>query len=369
MDANERRERVSAEAARWWAHVGNKGPTEVSEADRREFTTWLRESPLHIAEMLRIIRIDDTLRSFQSWHEVPCGTEADDDNIVMFAPPSPAARSAEAPKNKTISRVRRFALAASVAAAAVVVAGLGLHARGTVLSTDRAERREVVLADGSVVNLEPETKLRVSLGKTERRITLEQGRALFHVAKDATRPFLVASEGTLVRAVGTIFGVEDADKSIIVTVKEGKVAVGQMTPEAAVKTESLPRRPGAAPGTARSEVFLTSNEQVTIPTSGSRGPVEEVDATRALAWSEGVLVFDSTPLDQVAHTFNQYNRVQIRIRDAELSHRPVSGTFQASDPQTLVDFIRMGARVTVTRPTGGEIVITSADSVEAARNP
>ena len=369
MDANERRERVSAEAARWWAQVGIRGPNEVSEADRREFTTWLRESPLHIAEMLRMMHVDDTLRSFESWQGIPCGTDADEDNIVVLTPPSAVARSGEAPKSKNISRVRRFALAASVAAAAVVVGWWVLPARGTVLSTDRAERREVVLADGSVVSLEPETKLRVSLSKTERRITLEQGRALFRVAKDATRPFLVASEGTLVRAVGTIFGVEEADQSIIVTVKEGKVAVVRMTPEAAVTTESLPRQPGVAAGAARGEVLLTNNEQVTISTSGSPGRVEEVDASRALAWSEGMLVFNSTPLDQVAHTFNQYNRVQIRIRDAEFGHRPVSGTFQASDPQTLVDFIRMGARVTVTRPSGGEIVITSAGGAGTSANP
>ena len=369
MDANERRERVAAEAARWWAQLGNKPPAQVSEADRREFTTWLRESPLHIAEMLRIAHIDDTLRSFDSWHEIPGGTEADDDNIIRLAPPSTAARSGDTPKNRNIRLLPRFAMAAGVAAAAVVAGWFGFHPRATVLATDRAERREVVLADGSVVSLEPETKLRVSLGKTERRITLEQGRALFRVAKDSTRPFLVASEGALVRAVGTIFGVEDADKNIIVTVKEGRVAVVQVAPAAAVKTESQPQPPDAAAGAARAEVFLTSNEQVTISTSGSPGPVEVVDARRALAWSEGMLVFNSTPLDQVAHTFNQYNRVQIRIRDAGLAHRPVSGIFQASDPQTLVDFIRAGAHVTVTRPTGGEIVISSVGGSESALNP
>jgi transmembrane sensor len=369
MDANERRDRVTAEAARWWAQVGNKVPTAVSEADRREFSIWLRESPLHIAEMLRIAHVDDTLRSFESWHELPCGSEADDDNIIMLAPPSAATRSGDAPKNKHSSRLQRFALAASVAVAAVVAGWFVLHARGTVLTTDRAERREVVLADGSVVSLEPETKLRVSLSRTERRITLEQGRALFRVAKDSTRPFLVASEGALVRAVGTIFGVEEAEKSIIVTVKEGKVAIVQRAPAALVKTESQPEPPGAATGAPRVEVLLTSNEQVTISASGSPGPVEEVDASRALAWSEGMLVFHSTPLEQVAHTFNQYNRVQIRIRDAELGHRPVSGVFQASDPQTLVDFIRAGARVTVARPTGGEIVISSVGGAQSAPTP
>jgi transmembrane sensor len=39
-------------------------------------------------------------------------------------------------------------------------------------------------------------------------VTLERGRAVFHVAKDKARPFLVSSNGTVVRAVGTVFGVE-----------------------------------------------------------------------------------------------------------------------------------------------------------------
>jgi transmembrane sensor len=101
---------------------------------------------------------------------------------------------------------------------------------------------------------------------------------------------------------------------------------------------------------------------MTVTSHGTASPVHEVDASRALAWSEGLLVFSSTPLEEVAHRFNQYNRVQIRIRDPELGRRPVSGVFQASDPQTFIDFIRTGARVTVTRPTAAEIVVSSSAS-------
>jgi transmembrane sensor len=115
--------------------------------------------------------------------------------------------------------------------------------------------------------------------------------------------------------------------------------------------------------------FLTSNEQMTVRAGGASSPVREVDASRALAWSEGLLVFSSTPLDEVAHRFNQYNRVQIRIRDAELGRRPVSGVFQASDPQTFIDFIRAGARVSVTRPSDGEIVVSSNGATESTPNP
>ena len=358
MDVNERRDRATEEAARWWTLIGNRPPAEVSETDRREFTVWLRESPLHIAEILRIAHVDDTLRSFESWADIPGGTEEQPDNkIVRLTPPAPAAPDPPAPA-RNVHLPRRFAIAAGIVAAVLAAGWFGLHTRDTILSTDRAERREVMLADGSTVSLGPETQVRVGLSKTERHLTLEHGRALFRVAKDPQRPFFVTSAGTVVQAVGTIFAVEQTDESLIVTVKEGKVAVSQ-TPQTQT-TQAQP--PGTSTSVIPSLALLTSNEQMTVTSRGTPSPVHQVDASRALAWSEGLLVFSSTPLEEVAHRFNQYNRVQIRIRDPELGRRPVSGVFQASDPQTFIDFIRTGARVTVTRPTPAEIVVSPSAS-------
>src|SRR6185312_10903640 len=103
---------------------------------------------------------------------------------------------------------------------------------------------------------------------------------------------------------------------------------------------------GAEPG----EVFLlTADQQITVGASGEATPVHKVDSSRALAWSEGRLVFDSTPLGEVAAEFNRYNRVQLRIASPALASRTISGVFQASDPQTLIDFIGAGAHVIVRR--------------------
>jgi transmembrane sensor len=369
MDVNERRDRATEEAARWWTLLGNRPPAEVSETDRREFTVWLRESPLHIAEILRIAHVDDTLRSFESWADIPGGTEEQADNkIVRLTPPSPSTVNPPPPAPaKNANLPRRFAIAASILAAVLVSSWFALHTRDTLLSTERAERREVMLADGSSVSLGPETQVRVALSKTERHLTLERGRALFRVAKDPQRPFLVTSEGTVVRAVGTIFAVEQADENLIVTVKEGKVAVTQTPPTQSAYTQAQP--PGASTAFSPSPALLTSNEQMTVTAGGAKSPVRAVDASRALAWSEGLLVFSSTPLEEVAHRFNQYNRVQIRIHDPELGRRPVSGVFQASDPQTFIDFIRTGARVTVTRPTSAEIVVSANAATDITTSP
>jgi transmembrane sensor len=104
---------------------------------------------------------------------------------------------------------------------------------------------------------------------------------------------------------------------------------------------------------------LTVDQQITVQNSGHATPVQKVDSSRALAWSAGRLVFDSTPLSEVSAEFNRYNRVQLRIDSPGLAARTISGVFQASDPQTLIDFISAGAHVVVRREGNEEIVISS----------
>jgi transmembrane sensor len=399
MDANERRARATDEATQWWTRLGTKAPADVSETDRQEFTQWLRESPLHVAELLQVAHVDDTLERFKLWDEISVSPEDIDSNVI---PLSQVAHTAAARPPRAI----RWVVIAGLSLVAIAAGWLALRSGATTIETDRAERREVMLNDGSVVNLEPETQLRVNLGKHQRDVVLTRGRALFHVSKDPTRPFIVRAGDAKVRAIGTIFGVEQKNRNIIVTVLEGKVGVvssvaltapedntvyfpssrekssgrgaekeapmsakrttgDASTPHASARGEDSPEGAassgepfGVASGQS-GEVFLTANQQITVRKSGDVTPVQKVDSSRVLAWSEGQLVFDSTPLGDVADEFNRYNRVQLRINSPELARRTVSGVFRASDPETLIDFISAGARVVVTRRGNEEIVISA----------
>jgi transmembrane sensor len=417
MDVNDRRARATREATHWWTRLGTKAPAEVSEVDRLEFTQWLRESPLHVAELLHVAHVYDALERFKAWEEIPLETQHEDDTCIALPSPHGVVGKGGA----TGERARRnhrvtVLLAASAAALAVSGGWLAVRSSATTVEADRAERREVVLTDGSVVSLEPETTLRVNLEKHRRYVTLTRGRALFHVAKDSARPFIVHAGNTNVRALGTTFGVEQRNQSIIVTVSEGKVAVvptaqlrsatansslpaatigararaapreGEANDDAGSASPPAGRGDHAASSSASStlsaeveneaqlsqerrnaltrgepgEIFLTADQQVTVPNSGaaSQIEIEKVDSRRALAWSQGRLVFDSTPLSEVAEEFNRYNQVQLRIRGDELGRRTISGIFKASDPQTLIDFIAAGAHVIVTHRGNEEIVIS-----------
>lgn len=350
------RSAITDEAARWWTRLGLRQPGTVSRADREEFTRWLRASPLHVAELLRVAHVHFALEHLEDWQavgaeELPSGSS----NVVALNPPA-----------RSHGRRRWWVALASAAAAGLMCVGLFLALGGQVIQTAQAERREVVLNDGSVVQLEPETRLEIRFGAHGRRVWLERGRALFRVAKDAQRPFWVLSDGTLVRAVGTEFGVEDRAQSVVVTVAEGKVAVLSM------RGDAFPDRSGASVQSTRAglsvpldrniEVFLAAGEQVTMPAQGASAvpPVRKVDANRALAWAQGRLVLENDPLSQVVAEFNEYNHLQLHLSDPALAARRISGVFDATDPQTLLAFIQAGSHVRVRRDGNQGVIIEPA---------
>lgn len=348
MDTNDRRARATHEATQWWNRLSIQKPTEASQSERELFTEWLRESPLHVAEFLRVGHVHDSLERFKLWSEVEVGGAETPDNIVhlrdadgrLLEPIEEANGGREAR-----SRVRTWAIAASSCLIAILGAWFALGLRGDVIESKLAERRQVMLEDGTVVQLEPETRLRVKFEEKLRRVELEHGRALFRVAKNPQRAFLVSADQTSVRAVGTAFGVESGLRGVVVTVAEGKVAV----------TESPKAQAGGG------EIFLTAGQQVTVQDSGAVAPVRVVDTTRALAWAQGQLVFENDTLADVVREFNRYNRVQLSIDDAQLAARKVSGVFEATDSETLLAFIReSGNEVSITRTDAGIVIGTNA---------
>jgi transmembrane sensor len=387
VDTNERRKRASLDAAEWYVRLQEP---DVTRTDREEFVDWLRESSLHVAEMLRIAQVNGALEQFQHWTRL--STEGPDDagNVVALSQhplkseargePLSVAEERGAPGETARKRHSRrglsFALAASLAGLVVLGAWIFLGLGTQTIETDRGERREVALADGSVLEVDPETRLRIRFDEDARRVTLERGRALFRVAKNPDRPFLVQADGTTVRAVGTAFGVERQKEGVVVTVAEGKVAVFATDSGPLPEGERMPNVSEAAAddgqGTAaiqpkpptplrrtrnRSEVFLTAGQQVTMESSGSAQPVRKVDSDRELAWAKGRLVFDNETVAGAIEEFNRYNRVQLHVVEEALAKRLVSAVFDASDPESFIAFIQTVAPVRVTRSDPMNITI------------
>jgi transmembrane sensor len=237
--------------------------------------------------------------------------------------------------------------------AAVLTVWVLFLLRAEIIETGRGERRDVLLADGSLIQVDPLTVLQVRLKAHRRDIKLEQGRAVFRVARDPDRPFTVQSGMTLVRAVGTQFGVERESKGTVVTVASGKVAIrtsGRQNEASAVHAPE--EEPTAA------EVVLTAGQQVTVEGSGTAEPVKHVDSDRALAWADGRLEFENTPVAAVVEQFNRYNFVQLHVGDQQLGNRLVHGVFDVSEPESFISVIQTLTPVRIERK-GQDITLYS----------
>jgi transmembrane sensor len=334
FERRNRRLQASQEAADWLLALQ---ADEVSDADRAEFIDWLRESSLHVAELLHVGRLHRGLATFSRWREIrgqPEGVEPPASRVVALPPPLHRTLAGE--RRRGFVTGRRLAVAAAVAAIGVAAALFAVRFGGTLISTQSGERREVTLADGSAVDLAPDSEVRVRLRTQERLVLLDRGEALFHVAHNPRRPFIVTAAGTQVRAVGTAFDVQRRPDDIAVTVVEGVVSV---------TTRSSNGRAARA-----AALSLAAGNQVVISTAtGAAGAVHRVRGETAVAWVTNQLNFDNEPVSDVVSSFNHYNQLQIQVLDPSLAMRRISGSFRTTDPESFVAFIKSVTGVAVVR--------------------
>lgn len=341
MDASDPRRSVAAAAARWFVELDSG---ELSRRDREEFVAWLRESPVHIAEFLRISRLHGALSKFEGWDDILAEVSGESNVVALRVTQAERA----APERVSKAKWRLAAgLAATFLVLAVVVMTQWSVQPDLYVETRRGERRDVVLTDGSTVLMGPGTRLKVRYRRAQRDVELLAGRALFKVAKEADRPFVVSARNTTVRAVGTQFGVEyESRGDLVVTVAEGRVAV----------KARAPLRSGQSYTAADDEVLLDANQQLTV-SAGMSSPVRIVDGRSELGWAQGRLMFENRRIADVVERFNEYNDVQLRVRDEALAERRVSGVFDASDPDAFIAFLSSVAGVQARRTSNDAVLL------------
>jgi transmembrane sensor len=367
---------IYEEASEWVVRHRTDG---MDEPARRRFDDWLRQSPLHVRAYLEISSI---------WEGVPqidpaLNPDAQQlierarahDNVV------PLGERAE-PEPRPVSSAGRARLYYSLAASLIVALGIAgwFYQQRGVHSTGVGEQRTFALNDGSVIELNARSRIKVRYDDRERAVDLLEGQALFRVARDPARPFIVASGGTHVRAVGTQFDVYKKSTATVVTVVEGRVAVTAPAPSSEparphgeAGTDGRSPEPGSTPppvnAPARAaeadsaspqshprEVFLGAGEQLVVAQSMLSAP-RPADIEAVTAWRQQRLVFDDTPLPEVAEEFNRYNHRQLVIEDGTLRTFRVSGTFSSTDPSLLLRFLRAQPGILVDE-AGDEIRIS-----------
>lgn len=287
--------RVSAadtEAAAWHARLGVRS---VSTRTIEEFFAW-RAAPAN-AEAYRRVE--------KAW--AAAGGVGNDPQIQAAVAEAMNRRGGLGLKARY--RKTLFAFAAATAVVALSLGAWFWSDSRSLISTAVGEQRVVQLADGSTVRLDTGSTIRVRLGESERRIELDRGQALFTVAHDPGRPFIVDAGETEVTAVGTVFDVRRMGGAVRVTLVEGAVDVTGPT--------------GAPPSRMR------AGQQARVTAAGLSTRI--VDTAKATSWTDGRLVFEDTPLREAVAEVNRYLEDPIALEDAVMAEVPVNGVFRVGD--------------------------------------
>ncbi|MDR2776261.1 MAG: DUF4974 domain-containing protein [Tannerella sp.] len=181
------------------------------------------------------------------------------------------------------------------------------------LSVPAGQRLKFSLQDGTEVWLNACTTLSypVLFGEGERRVTVE-GEALFDVAEDKDRPFIVSTKGVDIKALGTRFNINSYPGTdyICAGLLSGKLNVYRQDEE----TEG---------------VILNPNQQVLIENGGfTVTPVYDPDC---FLWTEGIYSFKDEPLINIIRKLELYFDVKIVVEDPFIYTWEYTGKFRQRD--------------------------------------
>jgi transmembrane sensor len=305
---------IETQAAEW---VAKRELGSLSPEDETHFEAWLATDTRALGAYCRI---EGTLLRVER-----VGGLANDDEHGLDIPKE-ASDTIGVPRMERRRVMMMGGMAAGIAAVFVAGATVWGKRHNNIYATDIGVVREFSLSDGSVITLNTDSKVLVKYTERMREVHLVRGEALFDVAKNKSRPFVVSAGSAQVRAVGTSFAVSILPQQPTqVIVREGVVEV---------------KAAGANPNSA---VRAKANSRVLVPNGNGLVSVSVAQArvARDLAWQYGQIAFDSATLRDAANEFRRYSNIRIVVDDS-VANRTVTGLFSSNDP---IGFARVTAAV------------------------
>jgi len=207
-------------------------------------------------------------------------------------------------------------------------------------SSGVGQRRMIALADGSTITLNTNSRLSVSLTEGRRLIQLMQGQALFEVAHNPRRPFMVFAGDRRVTALGTVFEVRTEPSCMQVVLVKGAVVVDHG------------ERPGATVSSKVDTPVLLEPGQAFVAARGKQR-VYKVDLRRELLWRDGFVEFDDESLGRAVKELNRYASHPIELSPDGVADLRVSGVFRTDDPSRFFDTVGELLSLDVQRTNSG----------------
>lgn len=278
---------LNEEAASWLARANSGNWT---SEDQENLDAWLAQSRGHRVAYWRVEA---------AWSEAA--------RLVALRP---IEAQVEPQRHLSPLLMRIAAVIAVMAIFGAVGANYLLAPESKIYTTGIGGHEILKLSDGSQIELNTDTHVRLgSVGNT-RKVWLDRGEAYFQIRHDPAHPFVVIAGARQITDLGTKFLVRDDKKNFEVALLQGRARFdnGGKGP-----LQSVALTPG--------DVVMASAESVSV----TRQPVVQLESE--LAWRQGLLVFNYTTLADAAVEFNRYNAKKIVVADPSAARLTIIGEF------------------------------------------
>ncbi|HSZ75751.1 MAG TPA: FecR domain-containing protein [Rhizomicrobium sp.] len=312
---------IEARAAAW---LIKRREHAWSEPDQAELDAWLAESWAHATAFWRLRAAWDC---------------ADRLGVLQHSAPDQVAE--RRPKSRNVFLA--VTAAGLVALALLSVAGSSYLTRSNekTYATPVGGHEIIVLADGSRVELNTDTSLRVSMGARDRVVTLDRGEAYFMIKHDNAHPFYVLAGGHRVTDIGTAFLVRLDTGRVEIALVEGRARFEFSETGSAGHSSLL------MPG----DTLLATSRAVSVTKKSA------TDLASELEWRRNLLVFHHTTLADAANQYNRYNSNKIVIADKAAGRLTLNGTLPTNDVEAFVRLTQKFFDLRIER-RGEDIVIS-----------
>jgi transmembrane sensor len=241
---------------------------------------------------------------------------------------------------------------AKVAASLLASLALGLgdnvveqmHASAQV-SVTATSQQELTLKDGTRLTLSADAAINVQIDDVLRGVVLDHGEVRFKVARDPERPFLVQTPHATVRVLGTEFTVNSAEQGTNVLVHEGRVEVLHRGLVQLVKPGPTVQK--SASSSAGMEILLAGGNTFVRADGKIHNEivVEGGDLVPSSTTAPRIR-FNDELLSNVVAEINRHQDKPFILVDQEIGAHPITGMFDPSDRQTVIDVLKaLGIRV------------------------
>ena len=248
------------QAAAWFLRMQQ---SDCSETDKKYFEEWLAENEAHRAEYQQY---------GQLWRNLD----------QLEREPEPA-----------VHKKKRAAVTWGILLAIMLGALHWLSGYEEVILTAKGGRRQIFLADGTTIDVNTDTALRLALFRFTRKITIDRGEASIKISPNRFQSIEVHAGNGILRDIGTAFNVVQVVDKTTVAVLEGIVEISLNNQAKTIKQ-------------------LHGGEQLSYSTHGL-SEISLVEAEAVTAWHNDRIVFHDTPADEVMGKINRFHLRPLRL--------------------------------------------------------